>query len=634
MRICYFGTYEHNYPRNETIIAGLRQAGTTVYECHEPVWSVLRGLNPTHHAWTVLSMSLRLLRAYLRLVVRYLRMPNHDILMVGYVGQFDMLIARVLASFKALPIVFNPMLSLYDTVCYDRMMVNPSSLVGRTIWLLDYLSCQAADIVLIDTHEHARYFVETFRLSPSKLRVIPLGADDRQFHPRPLPPSCDGRPCEVVFVGKFIPLQGCLTIARAAALLHDAPVHFTLVGTGQDFVKTQLLVREMNLTNVTMTGWVDYAKIPDYYAMGDICLGIFGASTKTTRVVPNKVYEGLAVGRPVLTADTPALRSELCPGEEVWVCQPSDPADLAHQIMRLASDEPLRQRLACQGYAAFQQRYRIRAIGEQVLQCLSELVPVSTPESGREGGTRPTQCELFHQVRRDALCRAVRRYVPGQTVLDAACGDGSLARRLAARGYAVVGLDHSGCSLRCSAEQQQAGESVTLLQGDITCLPCRDKTVDGVVADELLEHLPDDRAPLGEVWRVLRPGGVCIISVPAGPTQWTWEDDWAGHLRRYQREDMRQILEAQGFRVLRLRHLGFPAGRAFRRYVYLPHLRRSWATPADALTTWEKKHPIASRLLLALFQGDRLFNGLPLGVVLIAVAQKPGDARRTVHRVG
>ncbi|NJN66615.1 MAG: glycosyltransferase [Chloroflexaceae bacterium] len=591
MRICYFGTYEHDYPRNEIIIAGLRQAGITVYECHEPVWSVLRERNRTDQdqGWTILSMSLRVLRAYARLVVRYLRMPRHDILMVGYVGQFDMLVAWVLNRLKALPMVFNPMLSLYDTVCHDRMMVNPSSLVGRAIWLLDYLSCQAADVVLIDTKEHARYFVETFRLPASKLRVVPLGADDRQFHPRPLPPPCNGRPCEVVFVGKFIPLQGCLTIAQAAAILRDAPVHFTLVGTGQDFVKTQLLVNELNLTNVTMTGWVDYAQIPDYYAMGDICLGIFGSSTKTTRVVPNKVYEGLAVGRPVLTANTPALRSELCPGEEVWVCRPSDPADLARQIVRLANDEPLRQQLACRGYAAFQQRYSVRAIGEQVYQCLSELVPGAAPKHRMAWGVSPAFDGRRRRFRENSLYRAIRRYAPGRTVLDAAYGDGSLARRLVASGYSVIGL---GCPCRASGSvgYRQPGERVSLLQGDVTRIPCHDGAVDGVIASGVLEHLPDDHGPLREIWRVLRPGGVCVISVPAGTVRWNGKGSrGAGRVRGYRREDMQRVLEAQGFLVLRLRHAGFPLVRAFRQYLSLPR-----------------------------------FDELPDGVGLIAVAQKPG----------
>src|SRR5919199_126603 len=111
MRICYFGTYERDYPRNTLTIAGLREAGVTVFECHEPVWEHQRDKSQTYRGRKALAMLLRLIVAYVRLAVRYFSVPTHDAIVVGYVGQFDMLLARILAWTHAVPLVFNPLVS-------------------------------------------------------------------------------------------------------------------------------------------------------------------------------------------------------------------------------------------------------------------------------------------------------------------------------------------------------------------------------------------------------------------------------------------------------------------------------------------------------------------------------------------
>ncbi|MBC8078690.1 MAG: glycosyltransferase, partial [Chloroflexales bacterium] len=323
MRICYFGTYERDYPRNALLIAGLRRSGATVTECHEPVWELWRdksGLRPL----ALVVLALRLLWGYARLALRYGRAPAHDVLIVGYLGQLDMPLAWLLAQLRGVPVLFNPMLSLYDTVCDDRALLVPDSLPGRALWLIDHVACRLADLTILDTAQHADYFARTFRLPRSRFDVVPIGADSDHFAPQPAPPPHEQ--CEVLFVGKLIPLHGCETIVRAAALLRNQPIHFTLVGAGQQQEQVRLLVAQLALANVTLVDWVEYAELPACYAQADICLGIFGSSEKASRVVPNKVFQALATGRPVITADTPAIRTSFAVGAELLVCPPNDAA--------------------------------------------------------------------------------------------------------------------------------------------------------------------------------------------------------------------------------------------------------------------------------------------------------------------
>src|SRR4051812_20175698 len=105
MRVCYFGTYERDYPRNALLIEGLRQSGLTVSECHAPVWERQRDKSGLYRGMGALLTMLLLLLAYLRLTIRYLRSPAHDVVIVGYIGQFDMPLAWLLTRLRGVPLV-------------------------------------------------------------------------------------------------------------------------------------------------------------------------------------------------------------------------------------------------------------------------------------------------------------------------------------------------------------------------------------------------------------------------------------------------------------------------------------------------------------------------------------------------
>jgi glycosyltransferase involved in cell wall biosynthesis len=623
MRVCYFGTYERAYPRNAVLIQGLREAGATVIECHAPLWERQRDKSGAHRGRAALGFLWRLAAADLRLMVRYLRAPAHDVLIAGYVGQFDMPLAWLLSRLRRVPVVFNPLVSLFDTFCDDRTLVSPRSWKGHLMWSIDALACHAADLVIVDTEQHAHYFSESFRLKPERMRIVPVGADDRVFRPRPAPVRPPGKPCQVLFVGKLIPLHGIQTILHAAARLGDRPIRFTLIGSGQQTSEAHELTRALRLDHITWIDWVDYEKLPEHYAAADICLGIFGTSAKAARVVPNKVFQALAMARAVITADTPAIRACFTPDEHLAVCPPGDPEALAAAIGRLAADPGLRQRLALAGHALYRTRFSTAAVGEATLAALADIVPRETGIQKETWGDHPDFYGPRHRFREDYLFEAVRRYAPGRWVLDAACGAGSLAVRLAESGYAVVAADRSPGFI-AFIEKHRTHRNLQAVRAEIMDLPCCDERFDVVVAGEVLEHLADDGVALREIWRVLRPGGICVISVPADPAQWSVSDDWAGHVRRYDRADLEGNVLKRGFTMLELHHFGFPTVRAYHRFLYLPLLRRAMhrsQAPMPAVRGWDQR--LVGRLLHGIFHVDRLFDRLPFGIGLVAVVRKP-----------
>jgi glycosyltransferase involved in cell wall biosynthesis len=178
----------------------------------------------------------------------------------------------------------------------------------------------------------------------------------------------------VTYHGSYIPLQGLEVIVRAFALLkNEQTISFRMVGDGQEFAKTQALIGELGLQErIEVIRRVPFAEIPAYLAATDIVLGIFGTTDKARRVVPNKVYEGLAAGRAVISMDTPALR-EMFSEQEVYRIQGS-PEALALAIRTLVRDHDLRARYAKQGYEALLERYSPRPIGHMLVAAVKKVV--------------------------------------------------------------------------------------------------------------------------------------------------------------------------------------------------------------------------------------------------------------------
>ncbi len=132
--------------------------------------------------------------------------------------------------------------------------------------------------------------------------------------------------------------------------------------------------------------------------------------------------------------------------------------------------------------------------------------------------------------------RRVRRLaVPGGQALDAGAGAGSLALKLAGAGFRVTAVDGSEAFAARLGERLAAapGGPHRALRGDMSALSVPDAAFDLVTCAEVLEHLEDDAAAARELHRAARPGGLLLVTVPAGPHRMDWTDRWAGHHRRY-----------------------------------------------------------------------------------------------------
>jgi glycosyltransferase involved in cell wall biosynthesis len=334
MRALYFGTYERDYPRNAQVISCLRGAGVEVLEHHVGVWE---GRRDSFRAG--LGTAARLAAAELRL----LRRPQapFDVLVVGYPGHFDLPAARRAAGKR--PVVFNPLVSLADTFVADRGRFQPRSPAARALAKIDRNALRAASVVVADTRANADHLAEAGAFDPERVEVCFVGAEERLFRPGWSPRE----PFTCLFVGKLIPLHGLETILAAARAAPEVPLR--LVGSGQ--LEKALADRP---PNVEWVRWVDYERLPDELHAAGCALGIFGTSAKAQRVIPNKAFQALACGTPLVTADTPAARELLVHEASALLVPPGDPDALAAALRRLARDADLRRRLSEGGRAAYE----------------------------------------------------------------------------------------------------------------------------------------------------------------------------------------------------------------------------------------------------------------------------------------
>jgi SAM-dependent methyltransferase len=174
----------------------------------------------------------------------------------------------------------------------------------------------------------------------------------------------------------------------------------------------------------------------------------------------------------------------------------------------------------------------------------------------------------------------VEQLQPG-SVLELGTGQGAVAARLAARSrYTGVEPDATSRGIartRIPPSARLLDDLSQLDDGEMFDLVC---------AFEVLEHLPDDRAALASWAERVRRGGHLVLSVPADPTQFGPADELAGHLRRYDADVLRSVIEAVGLDVVSVRHYGFPlsvATQAGRNLAARRRLRRA-STASDAAT--------------------------------------------------
>ncbi len=362
MRIVLFGTYDEAlHPRVAVLREGLQAHGHDVVTCNHPSGvSTSERVAAAKRPWLASKLICSMISSLIRLRRAARAMKAVDVVVVGYLGVFDIHAAR--RWFEA-PVVLDHLAPVSGTLS-DRRMGGFRVRVAR--WI-DARAEHAADLIITDTPEQRSQLSAE---SQAKAVVVPVGVPSSWFQAR-TSAETEGEPLAIVFFGLYTPLQGTKTIARAITATPPDAATWTLVGTGQDRGAVDRLVGRC--PNVTKLDWVDPAGLPELVASHDVCLGIFGEADKALRVVPNKVFQGAATGAVIITSDTECQRRAL--GPNAIFVEPGDSSALANAVRELASDRDRLRTLRESTRAWADVHFRPRAVVVPLVRALAVLEP-------------------------------------------------------------------------------------------------------------------------------------------------------------------------------------------------------------------------------------------------------------------
>jgi len=285
IKACYILSYKcPNYVRTKTLTQALKKINHI---------EIFEAINKTKGLFRYVQTLILLLCMRIK--------KNPDYYILGFRGYEIFWIVRFITFGKVL--IFDHMMSPYDSLVNEKKIVKKGGLLNKFIYSYEKSILRYSDIILTDTDLHRMYFASQFVVSAEKIHPISVGADEDIFKPVPFILHKDKEDLfNVLFYGSFLPLHGINIILRAAHLLQDRPIRFTIIGGNGKALRDFNEIKErLDLNNIIHKEWVPYEQLPDMIKRTDVCLGgPFGNTGQARRVITGKTFQSLVMGKPVI----------------------------------------------------------------------------------------------------------------------------------------------------------------------------------------------------------------------------------------------------------------------------------------------------------------------------------------------
>ncbi len=374
LTVCFFGTYDRTYTSNVMFKKALELNDIDVLEVNAHI-QVTRLDKQADMSWKHL---LRRLIAKYRIVPTTLKhwaeIKKSDVIYVGYPGHFDVFFAWIVAKLANKKLIFNPLLIIYTGFSEEQGILKKTSLMGWGMKLAESLVYRLCDRVFADTPLQESYFKKVFGLSAEKLRVLAIGADDQYYAYTPYTNKTEK--IEVTYYGLYSPIHGVEHIIEAANILkNDKDIKFTMVGNkGNTYQENYDRAQKLGLKNITFYDDLPLSEHPAIIKKADLFFGFLTHTPTVDRVIPNKIYQGLALGKIVITSDAAVTRSVFLHNENIILVKPNDPQALAKEILALKKNPAKRKKIADAGYKLFIEHYAPKAVGAELKRYIEELL--------------------------------------------------------------------------------------------------------------------------------------------------------------------------------------------------------------------------------------------------------------------
>lgn len=362
MKVCYFGTYRAEYSRNKIMIAALKTAGVDVSICHETLWKSIEDReNVTVGGWRSPKFWWRVVKAYSKLIFKSFSIGNFDIMILGYPGQFDVFLARLICALKKKPLVWDVFMSVY-LVALERKLEGSRHSAVNMLKRAENRALGIPDLLFQDTEQYVNWFHDTYGIKSDRFRLVPTGADDSIFKPLTQVKVRKDK-FKVLYYGTFIANHGLDHILEAVTMLsHDDSIEFLFIGEGPEKARIVKLAEAEGLANATFLGWCSQTELVEHIGTTDVCLGAFGSTPQSLMTVQNKIYECMACGKAIITGASPAVLSQFTNEVELMICE-RDGRSIAEAILYLKEHPAVIDQVGLNARAAFIENYSIDALG-------------------------------------------------------------------------------------------------------------------------------------------------------------------------------------------------------------------------------------------------------------------------------
>jgi glycosyltransferase involved in cell wall biosynthesis len=264
-------------------------------------------------------------------------------------------------------LIFDHMMSPYDSLINEKKTIKADSVIGRFIYYYEKIVLQFSDKIITDTALHKYFFQETFGIDHEKIMSIPVGADELLGEIKNNINPYNNQRFNILFYGSFLPLHGVNIILQSALELRNLPIQFTLIGGNRiDLTEFNQFIKQHDLKNITHIKWVDFQDLSSYIQFADVGLGgPFGNTGQAKRVITGKTYQFLAMKKPVIIGAV-EMETGFVDQDNCLLIPQSSPEKLSQSILWAFEHKHELDRIGQRGNELYISRYSVSAIAGDV----------------------------------------------------------------------------------------------------------------------------------------------------------------------------------------------------------------------------------------------------------------------------
>ena len=299
-------------------------------------------------------------------------------------------------------------------------------------------------------------------------------------------------------------------------------------------------------------------KLPEIIAEADICLGgHFSDIDKAKRVISGKTFQFIAMKKPTIIGDNLATRELFTHKENIYMCEMANEQSLTSAILELYNNKELREKIAYNGFKLFKEKCDLEHIEKDLLKIIKDKFHYSMMNTIKNrkyewmAGPR-------YLMRIYLVLKIINKIKP-KNILEIGFGSGDLLKILNKKGYYGRGIDFSeeSCQNMKNQIKNKKFNFVIENKSDTELFEEKEK-FDLVMVFEVLEHIENDEESLKKWNSLLVNDGFLLISVPSHMKKWGDNDDFAGHIRRYEKKELIKKLLDAGFDIVKFYSYGYP----------------------------------------------------------------------------